>query len=298
MRPLYFCLTVDCERIKAESPPGGPPDWEFAEKTIRGFHRLLQSEGQRCTFFIVPETAGRHRETWPEIESDAFELGLHLHPQSLGDLRHQEYLGAYAEGEQRKIIEYAVEVWSKALGRRPRAFRPGNFSANDCTFKILTELGFTHGSVSAPERNRPDFRAVWAGAEQHVHRAHGAFRLIPGDLDFVEVPMTEDVSRWKSSSLPYELRVEWGDANEHRVTIENALAEMLAAAPRVLSIISLTHNSIDYFSEDSPWAPALRGIIRGVREAAAANDLELIPATIGQIREAFLKNECSDGEGP
>ena len=73
MEKLYFCATMDCERIRAESPPGGPPDWGFSQRSIEGFRQVLESEGVHATFFIVPETAARHRDLWLGLDPDAFE---------------------------------------------------------------------------------------------------------------------------------------------------------------------------------------------------------------------------------
>ena len=317
MTPLYFCMTMDCERILAESPPGGPPDWDFSRKAIEGFHAILSQEGQKATFFIVPETAAKHAPLWLSMDPEAFELGLHLHPQSFGDLRHGEYLGAYPAAEQRALLEQAAAVWRDALGRSPLTFRPGNLSASDATYGILAALGFTHGSVSAPERRAPAFRAVWQGADPYVHRAHAGFRLIPGDLEFVEIPVTEDVSRswgtepgfsgsartrveWGNAgfSAPVELRVEWGDADFHRTTVQNVLHRAVADAPPLITLVSLTHNHQDYFSPNSPRVSALRGIVRAARETADELGLTLIPATLEQIREAFLAVEGGPTAGP
>ena len=142
-----------------------------------------------------------------------------------------------------------------------------------------------------------DYRAVWAGACPFAHRAHQAFRLLEGDLDFVEVPVTADGSRpYKGTdTLVWELRVEFGRADEHRVTIGNALKEMLAARPRVMTLVGLTHNCYDYASEDCEQVAALRGILAAVRQAAAANGLELAPATLAEVREAYLSAEAECG---
>ena len=292
MTNLLFCMTMDCERIKPESPPGGPPDWGFSRRAIEGFRSVLAEEGVRGTFFIVPENAARHVNVWQGMDPEAFELGLHLHPQSLGDRSHDEYLGAYSADAQCNLIQAASDAWTQALGRRPLAFRPGNFSANDATFGVLSELGFTHGSVSSPGRCMPGFRAVWSGADPYVHRSHPYFRLIGGGLEFVEAPVAEDLTRFRLAdpqrALPHELRVEWGDAASHGLTIRNCLSAMLDARPPVLAIVGLTHNHEDYFSRDSCHVASLRAIIRHARQAAADHGLEFTPATIGQIRQALL----------
>jgi len=296
MEALYFCLTMDCERILAESPPGGPPDWEFSRRSIEGFRDILSSESQRATFFIVPETASKHADLWHQMAPEECELGLHVHPQSLGDHRWTEYLGSYSAEIQMGIIEEAMDAWSDALGTSPHAFRPGNFSASDATFRVLCDLEFTHGSVSAPGRCLPEFAAVWTGAPPFVHRAHPWFRMIEGKSDFLEAPTTEDQTRYKKNSpervLPHELRVEWGDPDVHSRTLRNAVQQMLTTGREPFALIAITHNHIDYFNPDSSGTRNLRAMIRIAREAAREQDLELLPATIGQIRDAFLEMEA------
>lgn len=296
MKKLYFCITMDCERIAAESPTGGPADWEFSEKAIRGFWEILAVEGQRATFFIVPAAAARHRELWRDVAGGGCELGLHVHPQSLGDRSRTEHLGAYGREEQFAILRQARDRWQDALGRAPRAFRPGMFSADDATFGVLADLGFTHGSVSAPQWVAPHWQVDWGRTCPWVHRAHRDSRLLRGDLDFVEAPATQDPSRiWQAEgrmSLPTALWVETGDDAGHGLTIRSALDAMLAADPPLLSLVALTHNNVDYFSPDSPQIAALRGMIHHARQAADERGLQLTPATLGKIREAFFASEA------
>jgi len=284
---LYVCFTMDCERIRRFSPPGGPQTWEISERAIEGFSEVLLSHGLVGTFFIVPETAHRHRDLFLELEERGFELGMHFHPQSFGDLRYGEYLGAYSYEEQVEILSQAADVWAEALGRRPRTFRPGNFSANDSTFRALYDLGFRQGSVSAPERVMPKYRAVWAGAYPYAHHVHPHFRLIPGDLDFFEVPVTEDRERrtWEGKSA-MELRVEMAGVEDHRRTIDRCVADMVENQVPVKTIVAVTHNFIDYEDPEEPRRRVLEEMAEYVQKAALRFGLKLRPATIEQIHRA------------
>ena len=67
---LYLVFTMDCERIARFSPPGGPQDWNISERAIRGFAETLLENNLIGTFFIVPETAQRHRELFLELEKE------------------------------------------------------------------------------------------------------------------------------------------------------------------------------------------------------------------------------------
>ena len=289
---LYVCFTMDCERIRKFSPPGGPETWKLSERAIRGFAEILLTHGLVGTFFIVPETAHRHRGLFLELERKGFELGMHLHPQSFGDMQHGEYLGAYSYEKQVELLSRAAEVWAEAFGRRPKSFRPGNYSANDSTFRALYEVGFRQGSVSAPERVMPKYRAVWAGAYPYAHHVHPNFRLIPGDLDFYEVPTTEDRERrtWSGKSA-MELRVEMAGMEDHRQTIDKSIADMVENRVPVKTIVAITHNFIDYEDPDAPKRKILEGMATYVWEASERFGLKLRPATIEQI------HRVADGGG-
>ncbi len=202
-------FTMDCERIEKFSPMGGPKTWEFSERAIEGFSEILSAKGLLATFFIVPETAHQHRDLFLDLEKKGFELGMHLHPQSFDDLRYEDYVGGYSLEKQIEILREAINVWAEALGKIPKSFRPGSLSANDSTFKALYTVGFRQGSVSAPEREAPEARAVWRGAYPYAHHVHPDFRLVPGKLDVYEVPFTDDWDRGiAGGKSSIELRIE------------------------------------------------------------------------------------------
>jgi len=286
MDTLHVIFTMDCERILAKSPPGGPESWEESRNSILGFSRVLLERELRATLFIVPETAQQHRHLFLELEQKGFELGMHFHPHSFGDLRYTEYLGGYDTEQQRDLLSQGMELWTEALGREPTTFRPGNFSANDATFSVLAELGFRQGSVSAPGRVMPNFRAVWAGAHPHPHHVHPEFKLVEGDLDFFEVPVSEDLSRrmWKGRCAA-ELRVESARPEEHRLTIDNCLSAMVADDPPVKALVPMTHNMFGYEDPNGQHTQSLTEIADYLRGAAERNSLSMAPTTIGKLHE-------------
>ncbi len=281
---LHVAFTMDCERIRAFSPPGGPETWELSERAVRGFADVLLAGGLVGTFFIVPETARKQAGVFLELEKSGFELGMHLHPQSFGDLAHTEYLGAYSFQEQVDLLGQAVAVWKKALGRNPVSFRPGNFSANDATYRALYEVGFRQGSVSAPERVMPEFQAVWAGTDPYPHHAHSEFRLIPGDLDFYEIPVSEDWERraWGGKST-MELWVEMGEIEDHRRTMDVRIANMIEKQTPLKAIVAITHNYFEYGDPADPQRRTLEQMAAYVWEAAEKHGLEVHPAALEQM---------------
>ena len=115
MPPLYVTFTMDCERIAAESPPGGPATWELSERAIHGFCRMLLDKGFPPTLFVTPECARHHRELLRDLALEGVELGMHIHPQSLGDHRYDQYLGQYSYPMQQRIILIWFLCWRNFL---------------------------------------------------------------------------------------------------------------------------------------------------------------------------------------
>ncbi|MBN1640679.1 MAG: polysaccharide deacetylase family protein [Anaerolineae bacterium] len=200
--PLYVAFTMDCERIAAESPPGGPVSWELSERAIRGYCEALLAHGCPPTLFLTPECAARHAALLEGLAARGVELGLHVHPQSLGDGRYERYLGEYDPGGQREILDSAADPLAQATGARPRSFRPGNFSASDATYPLLYHLGFRQGSVSDPGRCSPQYAAEWVGAPPDPHYVDPTDRLRAGNLPFLEVPVTTDPARRRPNGFP------------------------------------------------------------------------------------------------
>jgi hypothetical protein len=254
--PIYVAFTMDCERIASESPPGGPATWEQSQRSIQGYCARLLDHGYPPTLFLTPECAAEHSAMLGRLVARGAELGLHVHPQSLGDHRYGRYLGEYDGEMQHQILGQAAEAMEHAVGIRPRSFRPGNFSASDATFGVLYELGFRQGSVSDPGRDAPQFAAVWVGAPAEPHYVDPEDKLRPGSLPFLEVPLTTDPERRHPNGFPFELRIESGPFEAwHRQIMEKALrkserAERDATAPKALCIF--THN---YHAFDDPRDP-------------------------------------------
>ena len=118
-RLLYVAFTMDCERIAAESPPGGPASWSLSERAIRGYCETLGRRGFRPTLSMVPECAARHAAWRGDLARQRVELGLHIHPQSLGDHHHDRYLGAYAAKEQAEIVGWVAGMMAQATSTHP-----------------------------------------------------------------------------------------------------------------------------------------------------------------------------------
>ena len=81
---------------------------------------------------------------------------------------------------------------------------------------IAEELGFTQGSMTYPERVMPEMASSCAGAPRCVHYANRYNRILPGDMDFVNIPATIDAeSLIYGGRTPLALKVELLDAKNH-----------------------------------------------------------------------------------
>jgi hypothetical protein len=286
--PLYVAFTMDCERIASESPPGGPATWELSERAIRGFCQLLLNSGVPPTLFATPECAQYHREQLRDLASQGVELGMHIHPQSLGDHRYRQYLGQYSHSMQREIIQRGMEGFSEALGMRPMSFRPGNFSASDGTFAVLHALGFQKGSVSDPGRDAPQLAAVWKETCPDPHWANEGNRLRSGDLSFLEVPVTTDPYRLHPNGFPYELRIESGTFQDwHAPIMRQALERMAAEHVGFRCLCLFTHNYFEYGDEHADQARTVQDIVEHLH--ALQGEYRVIPATLATIRDRYVE---------
>jgi hypothetical protein len=283
---LYVAFTMDCERIAAESPPGGPESWALSERAIRGYCERLLDRGYRPTLFLVPECAARHADLLARLAGRGVELGLHVHPQSLGDHRYGRYLGEYSADEQREIVAQAADLLARATGLRPVSFRPGNFSASDDTYPLLYDLGFRQGSVSDPGRALPQFAALWEEACPDPHHVDPADRLRAGALPFLEVPLTTDPERRRPEGMPYELRLESGSFESwQRPVLERCLARQGRERVAFRALCALTHNCYAYDRRDDPRTETLEGMLDYLDDLARREDL--VPVTLAEAHERF-----------
>lgn len=278
----------------------GPTDYAASERSIRGFVGACTDAGYPPTLFVHPQVAAENPDLFLDLEADGAGLGLHVHPYKLAD-RFREDLGAYPAAGQREILEIAIERWTDALGRHPRYVRPGVFSASDVTLPILDDLGFRGGSVSSPGRVKPDAAAIWAGAPADPHRGHAGFRALPGDLDFVDVPVTVDRTRpvagghlgqgGYESLYTSDVEAEALDPDaapyDLAAVTRNALDRIAQEEPPFPAIVTNTHNNMDYADPDHRARRNLEGVFRTVRDRCAGTDLSPRGETLGSFVERF-----------
>jgi peptidoglycan/xylan/chitin deacetylase (PgdA/CDA1 family) len=305
---ISFVPTMDCEPPKAaisayadEKSGSGPADYTRSRKSIEGYAELLREYGYSPTLFVHPQVADRHRDLLLDLQETGACLGLHLHPYKM-DSAYRHDLGFYPAEQQREILTEAVARWKNGLDQHPTYFRPGVFSANDSTFPVLEELGFSGGSVSSPGRVLPSAAAVWAGSALDPHRTHRGFRLIPGDSDFVNVPMTVDPSRpvdaghanqqgykslYLSASEEEDINPE-AEGYPLEEILGNATDRLNRDRPRYPVIMTNTHNNMDYADADHPATENLRSVLERLEELSSKPGIPIRGGNLESVVDAVL----------
>ncbi len=296
MEPLFICFTMDVERIRAQSPGGGPESWDVSERSIRSYSSLLNEWQYPVTYFITPEAAEYHAELFRALQQRKNECGMHFHVESWRENYSNpalfKTLGGYPSAQQREMLEAARDQVHTALSTKPTAFRGGYFSANNATYSVLTELGFTCGSTSLPGRRFPQRFARWIGKRRDVHAVDDKNRLRAGNLPFVDVPLS--VRLWFFGYLhPYgDTRFERArNILDLQAAVRQSLAWQRVHRSPVKHLCFFTHNL--YFFDEDPtplqnnrWT-ILHSFLADIPSLAA--EFSLVPqgCTLPQVRDAY-----------
>ena len=300
LKDVLILFTMDCEPALTDvtsyaSRMSGscPPNYEVSENSIRGYVTTIKAYGFPATLFVHPEVAVRQRKLLLELQSQGVCLGLHLHPYKFRGGRYKKDLGAYSASKQHEIIKEAMDIWEKSLGQKPLYFRPGYFSANDNTFRVLQELGFKGGGVSCPGRILPEHYSVWSGAEPYPHRAHLNFRQLKGDSDFVEVPISVDYKRPILRGHARQRGYEWlyipSSQYNHGEVIKDLLERFRADNPRYPVIVTDTHNNEDYSNPKHPARLNLDFILDSIRSLCAERGVRPVGVSLSDICGMFSR---------
>ena len=283
---IYLAFTMDCERLHSDhqlvSRGEGPITWEASAGAITRFAEIVESGGGRATFHALPESARQHPELYRDLGRRGHQLGLHLHPCVFGQIgTYLAGLARYPEPQQRQLLTAARDAWAEAIGEAPATFRPGNFSANNDTFRVCLELGMDHGSVSCPHRDAPDVVAVWTGAPPWPVVRNG----------FTDVPLTTAPKPPGVRGFPYEVRIErtGTSPDEMPLFVTRMRLGELVQWPRNVPrcIVCLTHSSVRYHEAPARELAVIQQIIRMTRAHAEQNGWEVEIAPVGTIVEAF-----------
>lgn len=293
MPDVYVLLTMDCESAKTEvsahgsaMSSSGPAEYAESERSIQGYVDAALSAGFPVTLFVHPEVAVAHIDLLHTLQDAGTCLGLHLHPYKFAGDRYDRDLGAYSAEEQATILSEAIRFWERALGFQPRYFRAGYFSASDSTLGVLSDLGFKGGGLSNPGRILPSHASVWAGAEPYPHRANTAFRLVGGEEDFIEVPVSVAYGRPVDRGHAGEQGFEWPyipHTYNHACIIDDILSRFEVDRPRFGTIVPDTHNDQDYTDPDHPASRNLDTILKAIQAGCEKRGFTPIGITIDQL---------------
>jgi len=295
MQEILIVVTMDCERPRSETKDSasGPASYADSVRFIEGYGRLVAERGWPVTFFVHPEVMCAHPAIFRAAEREGACLGLHLHPWKLKDSKWNAHFGGLTAVEQRAILSHASDMFAEGLGRRPAYFRPGTFSANDSTFPVLHELGFRGGSISAPERIYRDLCAVWTGAPRDPHRTHQAFRLLPGDMDFVNMPLSVDFSAMQEVNgrrFGRDLRPDY-QAADYAAIARNIVDQVMERNPVVPLVNILTHNDNDFTKPSDRVRQNLLRAFDAIEQACAERGLKIKGATVENVVDRVLAAE-------
>lgn len=301
--PLFFNYSLDCETPPNTDYTGperrpffhGPPTWEFAERSVRGFIERMTDLGLRegASLFVYPDVAKHQRRFYRELADAGVELALHLNGLRYSRLRGNDakWLGEMSREEQKRALAWAKADLEDAIGRPCLGYRACYGSANDDTFPICEELGFTWTSNSSG-RYRPEFCANWSGSWPYAHHPSARSKLICGDMTLLEIPVTVGQHVYFDESIrqPLDLRVETPPARlggesrpKLREVIEENITEMQRRDTPLRAIIGASHNTSDYADRATPPSQNLDWIVRHGRELATEHQLEFTPASFARM---------------
>ncbi len=280
---FFVNWSVDCEATQH-----AVNDAALGERGASGFANVLDAHGLLGTFFVIPGDVESNPLLYRSIRERGHEVGLHLHP---GDEGAFEFAGIMGPDEQRDVVMKAKDRWACAMGFEPRAFCMGYGSANDYTYPVLEECGFTHGQVGIPGRRLPETACVWQGEPQYIHYANRWNRLLHGDMDFVDVPHTVDPESYMwGGRHPQDLRVELVDAKNHWYTMfKNVEWQKDDDSIPVKVLRGVTHNTFDYSDPANFRRQTLEGMIDAMRAIIENAGFMVKPATVGMIVEEFRR---------
>jgi len=282
MNKLHFGFFVDCE-----STQPAINDAQLGERADRGIADILEMHQLHGTFHVLPTEAEANAKLYRDLHQRGHEIGLHVHPSTQG---YGEFFGVYGPDDQRKILKEAKDRAQSALGFEVGSLCIGYASTNDHSYAVFESLGFRHGITSIPTRILPECASVHAGAPLGIHYANRHNRVLAGDMDYVEVPVTVDPdSRMWGGKHPQDLRVELVDAKNHYYTIKKSVERQLTEKPPVLYLLGITHNIFDYSDPQNFRRQTLEGMIGHVKDIAAKHNMQLVAATIGGLAEIYRR---------
>lgn len=290
---IFILFTMDVEPVKQHALWTGPEHAELSEKYIRCYWDICREYGFTPSFFIHPEAARLHSGLFREYQEQGAALGLHVHSTKFHYPEYQYEFGYYSAGMQRDILIRAAGEWEIAMGARPEYFRPGAFSANDSTARVLVSLGFRGGSLTIPGRIWPGRYCVWAGADPYPHRMHPDFRCGTGDMEFADIPLSVDFSSpsRKKGFFCYEDLRPSGRKSSVETILSNIVGRIAEDSPDIPVIQIITHNDQPFDNSDHESRKRLDSALAEMESICARSGFTPESATIADITDMVLGSE-------
>ncbi|NLB54673.1 MAG: polysaccharide deacetylase family protein [Lentisphaerae bacterium] len=297
---LFVLFTMDVEPTATKLGASGPKSDKAGMQSLQDFCSVLDKSGYRPTCFVHPELIEAYPEFYIQLAQAGTGIGLHLHTTKFAPAKQECELGGLCPDEQQRLLTMAVEMFERGFKSRPKIFRPGCFSANDATFNILVQLGFIGGGISIPERIWTDRYCVWSGSYPYAHYAHKAFRQCQGNLPFVDIPLSVDLTTplvhnpvgflhhpdlrpggvySKTDEVPFD----------RRKLLHNILHKMAQDNPPVKTLVIDGHNDRDFLSSDSDAAAHLNAVIDGIPAVCSELGWQPVSATYEEVIAHFMQ---------
>lgn len=294
---LFFIYFMDCQ---TPQKPGGAPDqtWEVAELAVRGLYELFAERGlEHCLGFCSePEVARRQSALLLEMERNGCWQALHFQvrgyrpPGATEDYDWVRPMTWYDFEEQLTAITLAKDDWEQSMGMAADSFGACCAQANDFTFPILADLGFRQCYVTAPGRWNPSFEIghFWHGAFPHTRHCSSKSRLVPGELDLYEFPITRGLEQIPAGApdtwTVTDCRAEAELSFEATMAIcEASVRDQMRRDHPVLYLHNPTHNTWDVTDRSSGRRRAIETTIEVGYALAEKLELELTPATLAEL---------------
>ena len=294
---LLILFTMDVELPSRGPESSGPVDNEVGARRVLEYFEVLRDYGYTPTFFVHPELGRTQADIFLDLKERGASIGLHIHAAKIADGFYGMELGAHPSNTQKEIIESGIAMFEEYFGFRPDIFRPGCFSANDSTYRVLTDLGFKGGGISIPGRVWNERYCAWSGAYPHAHYAHENFRLLEGDLNFVDIPLSVDRSKLVSHPLGFKhyFDLRPGDVytaenvieRDHKQILSNIVSQIAADDPILKTIVVDVHNDREFKDVAKTPARQLREVLDNIEPELNKFGLKPVDATYDKAIELF-----------
>ncbi len=296
---VLVLFTMDVELVSRGTATSGPKNNAEGARRVSEYMEVLGDYGYKPTFFIHPELGAEQAELFLELQTQGACLGLHIHAAKFAEGKYKYELGAHSFEQQKEIIDMGAEMFENYFGFRPDIFRPGCFSANDYTYKVLDELGFKGGSICIPGRIWMERYCVWSGACPHPHFANCNMRQAEGDSTFVEIPLSVDRTQLVRHPLGFEhyFDLRPGDVytnenvvpRDHKQVLKNIIKQLVNDKPVLKTIVIDVHNDRNFKDLSTTPARQLKTVLDNLKPELEKYSMTPVSATYDQAITKFME---------